>query len=190
MCSKRLLLYFQKWPKCYTKKTESRRSNGHDVCSHRQLLSSDKFPQDFTQFSWSFGHWKLFNLLRSRITVSYSPKGNLQCIFIRPFYYRTFPVWSRILHTFAMLLMILNSSMNILFYGIFNAQFRKVARTFIKRENEGSVRPRQLRNASQTNHQKQENIEPEEIACVWTEVFDLFHWLKRIDLYKETWQNH
>ena len=75
-------------------------------------------------------------------------------------------MWSRILHTFAMLLMILNSSMNILFYGIFNAQFRKVARTFIKRQNEGSVRPRQLRNASQTNHQKQENIEPEEIACV------------------------
>ena len=86
--------------------------------------------------------------------------------------------------------MILNSSMNILFYGIFNAQFRKVARTFIQRQNEGSVRPGQLRNASQTNHQKQENIEPEEIACVWTEVFDLFHWLKRIDLYKETWQNH
>ena len=46
---------------------------------------------------------------------------------------RTFPVWSRILHTFAMLLMILNSSMNILFYGIFNAQFRKVARALVIR---------------------------------------------------------
>ena len=42
-------------------------------------------------------------------------------------------MWSRILHTFAMLLMILNSSMNILFYGIFNAQFRKVARALVIR---------------------------------------------------------
>ena len=48
-------------------------------------------------------------------------------------------MWSRILHTFAMLLMILNSSMNILFYGIFNAQFRKVASTFLRRGNQASV---------------------------------------------------
>ena len=70
------------------------------------------------------------------------------------FYCRTFPVWSRILHTFAMLLMILNSSMNILFYGIFNAQFRKVARALITKENEEF--PRQPK-----NHKRRETIELE-----------------------------
>ena len=70
------------------------------------------------------------------------------------FYCRTFPVWSRILHTFAMLLMILNSSMNILFYGFFNAQFRKVARALIKKENEEF--PRQPK-----NHKRRETIELE-----------------------------
>lgn len=42
--------------------------------------------------------------------------------------FRTFPVWSRILNSFSHLLMVINSSMNILFYGLFNARFRQVAR--------------------------------------------------------------
>ena len=44
------------------------------------------------------------------------------------FFSRGFPVWSRIAVPFSQMLMVLNSSMNIVFYGLFNTQFRKVAR--------------------------------------------------------------
>ena len=43
-------------------------------------------------------------------------------------YFRGFSVWCRILNAFSLMLMVVNSSMNIVFYGLFNNQFRKVAK--------------------------------------------------------------
>ena len=71
-------------------------------------------------------------------------------------------MWSRILHTFAMLLMILNSSMNILFYGIFNAQFRKVASTFLRRGNQASVITTSTRQPITKNTQEPIELDPAE----------------------------
>ena len=49
------------------------------------------------------------------------------------FLFRSFPVWSRVLNSFSHLLLVMNSSMNIIFYGVFNQQFRVTAKKlFIK----------------------------------------------------------
>ncbi|TRY67132.1 hypothetical protein TCAL_11133 [Tigriopus californicus] len=42
--------------------------------------------------------------------------------------FRSFPVWCRILTSFSHLFLVLNSSINILFYCMFNSQFRVEAR--------------------------------------------------------------
>lgn len=46
-------------------------------------------------------------------------------------YFRSFPAWSRITGSFSHFLMVVNSSVNIFLYCLFNAQFRKVARIVI-----------------------------------------------------------
>ena len=46
-------------------------------------------------------------------------------------HFRTFPVWCRILGSFSHLLLVLNSSSNILFYCCFNSQFRAGTKPYI-----------------------------------------------------------